>query len=94
MSYLDLELGELAHDDLFGLFEAMSAIEMMDPKMDAGMHQLNNGSKKVLSFEQAVKAGKLELKNINPITFIGTKISHPFTLIFNNFLIQESLIIV
>lgn len=25
------------HHDLFGLFEAMSAIEMMDPKMDAGM---------------------------------------------------------
>lgn len=33
----ELELGELLHDDSFGLFEAMSAIEMMDPKMDAGM---------------------------------------------------------
>lgn len=33
----ELKLGELFHDDLFGLFEAMSAIEMMDPKMDAGM---------------------------------------------------------
>ena len=33
----ELELGELLHDDMFGLFEAMSAIEMMDPKMDAGM---------------------------------------------------------
>ena len=33
----DLTLGELVHDDMFGLFEAMSAIEMMDPKMDAGM---------------------------------------------------------
>ena len=33
----ELELGELMHDDMFGLFEAMSAIEMMDPKMDAGM---------------------------------------------------------
>ncbi|XP_014255927.1 N-alpha-acetyltransferase 35, NatC auxiliary subunit [Cimex lectularius] len=32
-----LKLGELLHDELFGLFEAMSAIEMMDPKMDAGM---------------------------------------------------------
>ena len=32
-----LELGELLHDEMFGLFEAMSAIEMMDPKMDAGM---------------------------------------------------------
>ena len=38
----------------FGLFEAMSAIEMMDPKMDAGM--LCNKAKKVLQFEPAVKA--------------------------------------
>lgn len=68
---LDLELGELAHDDLFGLFEAMSAIEMMDPKMDAGMHQITNGSRKILSFEQAVKAGKLELQHINTEQFIG-----------------------
>ncbi len=33
----ELKLGELLHDDMFGLFEAMSAIELMDPKMDAGM---------------------------------------------------------
>jgi len=32
-----LELGQLLHDDMFGLFEGMSAVEMMDPKMDAGM---------------------------------------------------------
>jgi hypothetical protein len=69
---LDLELGELAHDDLFGLFEAMSAIEMMDPKMDAGMHQITNVTKKILSFDQAVKAEKLELKKVNPEQFIGT----------------------
>ena len=37
----------------FGLFEAMSAIEMMDPKMDAGM--LCKKAKKVLQFEPAVK---------------------------------------
>ena len=30
LTLLDLELGELAHDDLFGLFEAMSAIEAQD----------------------------------------------------------------
>ena len=41
----------------FGLFEAMSAIEMMDPKMDAGM--LCNKAKKVLQFEPAVKASKI-----------------------------------
>lgn len=33
----ELKLGELLHHDFFGLFEAMSAIEMMDPKMDVGM---------------------------------------------------------
>lgn len=33
----ELELGELLHGYFFGLFEAMSAIEIMDPKMDAGM---------------------------------------------------------
>lgn len=45
----------------FGLFEAMSAIEMMDPKMDAGM-MCNRGNKKVLNFDQAVA-----VSNINPI---------------------------
>ena len=35
--FTELSLGELLHDDMFGLFEAMSAIELMDPKMDAGM---------------------------------------------------------
>lgn len=38
----------------FGLFEAMSAIEMMDPKMDAGMIG-NQVNRKVLNFEQAIK---------------------------------------
>lgn len=33
----ELELGELLHGYFFGLFEAMSAIEIMEPKMDAGM---------------------------------------------------------
>lgn len=53
MYFPDLQLGELLHDDIFGLFEAMSAIEMMDPKMDAGM--MCNRGKKVLNFDQAVK---------------------------------------
>ncbi len=38
----------------FGLFEAMSAIEMMDPKMDAGM-MCNQVKRKVLNFEQSVE---------------------------------------
>ncbi|CAG9828746.1 unnamed protein product [Diabrotica balteata] len=54
----DLKLGELLHDDLFGLFEAMSAIEMMDPKMDAGM-LCNRGSRKIISFDQAVQVSTI-----------------------------------
>lgn len=36
----------------------MSAIEMMDPKMDAGMIG-NQVNRKVLNFEQAIKVGTL-----------------------------------
>lgn len=63
-------MGELLHDQLFGLFEAMSAIEMMDPKMDAGMI-CNRGSKKALSFDQALEAGILQLDNIPNSHLIG-----------------------
>ena len=38
----------------FGLFEAMSAIEMMDPKMDAGM-LCNQIKRKVFTLEQAIE---------------------------------------
>ncbi|XP_054724414.1 N-alpha-acetyltransferase 35, NatC auxiliary subunit-like [Uloborus diversus] len=66
----ELQLGELLHDDMFGLFEAMSAIEMMDPKMDAGM-MCNRGSKKVLNFDQALKAGKLKIRDLTVNEQIG-----------------------
>ncbi|KAL4716548.1 hypothetical protein ACJJTC_010212 [Scirpophaga incertulas] len=67
----DLQLGELLHDGhLFGLFEAMSAIEMMDPKMDAGM-LCNRGNPKPLNFPQAVAAGKLKLDDFEPSELIG-----------------------
>ena len=40
----DLKMGELVFEsNWFSLFEAMSAIEMMDPKMDAGMRCNNSG---------------------------------------------------
>lgn len=38
----------------FSLFEAMSAIEMMDPKMDAGM-LCNQTKRKVLNFDQSIQ---------------------------------------
>lgn len=37
----------------------MSAIEMMDPKMDAGM-LCNRGNKVALTFEQAVEVSELK----------------------------------
>ncbi|CAH0695085.1 unnamed protein product [Spodoptera exigua] len=67
----DLQLGELLHDGhLFGLFEAMSAIEMMDPKMDAGM-LCNRGNPKPLNFQQAVATGKLKIDDLEPPELIG-----------------------
>ena len=38
----------------FGLFEGMSAIEMMDPKMDAGM-MCNQTKRKVLNLQQSIE---------------------------------------
>jgi len=65
-----LEMGELLHDDMFGLFEAMSAIEMMDPKMDAGMI-CNRSSVVPLTFKEAVDTGHLPLVNPTPGQQIG-----------------------
>ncbi|XP_063050957.1 N-alpha-acetyltransferase 35, NatC auxiliary subunit isoform X1 [Engraulis encrasicolus] len=66
----ELNLGELLHDKLFGLFEAMSAIEMMDPKMDAGMIG-NQVNRKVLNFEQAVKEGAIRIRDLSLPELIG-----------------------
>ncbi|XP_067425126.1 N-alpha-acetyltransferase 35, NatC auxiliary subunit isoform X2 [Emydura macquarii macquarii] len=66
----ELKLGELLHDKLFGLFEAMSAIEMMDPKMDAGMIG-NQVNRKVLNFEQAIKDGTIKIKDLSLPELIG-----------------------
>ncbi|CAH1725890.1 hypothetical protein AGLY_009875 [Aphis glycines] len=56
-SIKELELGELLHGYFFGLFEAMSAIEIMDPKMDAGM-MCNRESK-------AIKLKDLKLSDLS-----------------------------
>lgn len=66
----ELELGELLHDELFGLFEAMSAIEMMDPKMDAGM-LCNRGNNKPCTFTQAVDSGTIKVDNFTSAEIIG-----------------------
>ena len=58
-----LELGQLLHDDMFGLFEGMSAVEMMDPKMDAGM-VCNQAKRKVLNLQQAIDAGTVKVSDL------------------------------
>lgn len=65
-----MDLGELIHDDTFSLYEAMSAIEMMDPKMDAGM-LCNRGIRQIKSFEQAVDDKILKLNNFEDKEIIG-----------------------
>lgn len=60
----ELELGELLHDANFGLFEAMSAIEMMDPKMDAGM-LCNQGVRKIQSLEDGIEIGQVKISNLS-----------------------------
>ncbi|XP_062550331.1 N-alpha-acetyltransferase 35, NatC auxiliary subunit isoform X2 [Armigeres subalbatus] len=65
----ELKLGELIHDNMFGLFDAMSAIEMMDPKMDAGM--CCNKEATPLNFQIAVESGKMKLQNLESQELIG-----------------------
>jgi hypothetical protein len=66
----DLDMGELLHDNLFGLFEAMSAIEMMDPKMDAGMI-CNRGARKAKTLSQTLEEGILKLDDFRYDEMIG-----------------------
>lgn len=65
----ELKLGELVHDDLFGLYDAMAAIELMDPKMDAGM--MCNKSKKVLPFDEMVEKGMIKVDGFTTAELIG-----------------------
>ncbi|KAH3833681.1 hypothetical protein DPMN_106994 [Dreissena polymorpha] len=66
----DLELGELLHDSTFGLFEAMSAIEMMDEKMDAGM-MCNQTKRPVLDLHTSVDTGLVKVTGLTYPELIG-----------------------
>lgn len=66
----ELDLGELVHDDLFGLYEAMSAIEMMDPKMDLGM-LCNGNEKRSQSLTDAIQSGEIRVKGLTWSELIG-----------------------
>jgi hypothetical protein len=69
--FLELDLGELLHDDMFGLFEAMSAIEMMDPKMDAGMAKGQMKRRKPMSFAEALAKKVLPWETIHAAEFVA-----------------------
>ncbi|XP_030368987.1 N-alpha-acetyltransferase 35, NatC auxiliary subunit homolog [Scaptodrosophila lebanonensis] len=66
----ELVPGELAQDMLFGLFEAMSAIEIMDPKMDVGMG-FDKYDLPPPSFEAAVTMGAIKLDDLTSAELIG-----------------------
>lgn len=53
----ELEVGELIHGENFNLFEAMSALEIMDPKMDSGMTSCGYNS-----VEEAIESGAAPIK--------------------------------
>ncbi|GBG79261.1 hypothetical protein CBR_g29413 [Chara braunii] len=53
----DMDVGQLIHGENFSLFEAMSALEIMDPKMDAGM--ATGGYKTV---EEAMTHGEAQIE--------------------------------
>ena len=55
-----LELGQLLHDERFTLVEAMSALELMDPKTDSGM-SINDHD--ILSLNDAIAKGALKCEN-------------------------------
>ncbi|KAK4473782.1 hypothetical protein MN116_003120 [Schistosoma mekongi] len=54
---IGLEPGELLHDNQFSLQYSMSAIEIMDPKVDAR----TQGNRKVVTVSEALSAGQLPL---------------------------------
>lgn len=56
-----LDLGELVHGPGFGLYEAMSAFEMMDPKMDSGMISLQTSRSMPKTLASCVESGELKL---------------------------------
>ena len=66
----ELELGELLHDNMFGLFEAMSAVVMIDPKMDAGMAKGSIKRRKPLSFNEALEQKILPWDKVTASEFV------------------------
>ena len=80
-----IPLGEIVRDKDFTLFEAMTALELMDPKMDGGMsiknhfHQQQQGNR-ILSLKQLIE------KNLLKITqFTSSELIHLFDQLLSTF---------
>jgi hypothetical protein len=69
-SVAQLNLGELIKNEQFTLFEAMSAIELMDPKMDSGMI-MKKTNRSILTFEQSIRSGAIKINNLELDELIG-----------------------
>lgn len=65
-----LNLGELMKIDNFTLLEAMSAIELLDPKMDSGVI-LRKANRQILNLEQSVRLGLVKINNLELDELIG-----------------------
>lgn len=70
ISVSQLQLGELLKTDQFTLLEAMSALELMDPKMDGGMI-FKKVNRQILTLDQSIKAGTIKVSNLELDELIG-----------------------
>jgi hypothetical protein len=70
-----LPLGEVVRDRDFTLFEAMTALELMDPKMDGGMsiknhfHEQKQGNR-ILTLKQLIEKNLLKITKFTSIELI------------------------
>lgn len=53
----ELEVGQLCHTDQFNLYDSISALELMDPKMDTGLDLHLSVTRPIKSLQDAVELG-------------------------------------
>ncbi|TKR61076.1 hypothetical protein L596_028237 [Steinernema carpocapsae] len=64
----DLEVGEMVHTETFTLSDSMSAIEVLDSKMDVGMHKLPLD----LTLKGAIEGGRINVVDMPNDEIIAT----------------------
>eukprot|EP01088_Endostelium_zonatum_P016405 TRINITY_DN441_c0_g3_i5.p1 TRINITY_DN441_c0_g3~~TRINITY_DN441_c0_g3_i5.p1 ORF type:complete len:141 (-),score=38.88 TRINITY_DN441_c0_g3_i5:61-483(-) len=67
----DMEPGQMMQVNGFGLYEAMSAMEIMDPKMDSGMN-----AEGVYNLDEARKLGLFSESDLTIPQIIATRSGH------------------